>query len=134
MPTEIIRPHSYHRHSSRRATRMLAGSTGCLSLSCRLVSKHESDLYFRHTLLNPQKHGHQTVDNTITMQDSTHFPGIACDTGLINRKVSSELASNWLWNQLSTCTIMHHRHVVEHDDDALLSLAWAKLSSGLLHN
>jgi len=108
--------------------------TGRISLSCRLVSKHESDLYLRHTLLNPKKHGHQTVNNTITMQDSTHFPGIACYTGLINRKVSSELASNSLWNQLRTCAITHHLHVVEHGDDALLSLAWAKISSGPLHN
>jgi len=121
--------------TSRRVTRMPADSTGSISLSCRLVSKYESDLYLRHTLLNPQKHGHQTVNNTITMQDSTQFPGIACDTGLlINRKVSSELVSNWLWNQLSTCIKMHHRHIVEHDDDTLRSLANAKLRSGLLHN
>ena len=90
--------------SSRRATRMLPECTGSISLSWRLVSKHESDLYWRHTLLNPTKHGHQTVNNTITTQDSTHFPGIACDTGLlINRKVSSSLISHNYMNNVSSC-------------------------------
>jgi hypothetical protein len=111
-PTQTVQEHSDHCHSPNderqecwQSSRAASHCRGDESANTKATCIYDTlGWTFQNTVI-------RLLNNTVTMHDSTHFPGIACDTGLpVSRKDSSQLASRWLCSKLSIWTIPH-RHV-----------------------